>query len=261
MDLGLKGKTALVLGASSGLGRAIALSLAAEGARVAIAGRRAEKLAETLALFPANAPQGLALEWDLAYLSVISANITKVEAAFGGIDILVNNTGGPPPTTAQGQSPDLWQENFAKMVLPVFAITDAVLPGMKARKFGRIITCTSSGVVMPIPNLAMSNTLRTSLHGWSKTLAREVAKDGITVNTIMPGRILTERITFLDGQKAKREGKDIAAVEAESIATIPMGRYGDPQEFGDAVAFLASTRAGYITGSSLRVDGGLIGAV
>src|SRR5262249_48200966 len=147
------------------------------------------------------------------------------------------------------------------MVLPVIAITDRVLPGMRARKWGRIITSTSSGVISPIPNLAISNALRLSLAGWSKTLAREVAKDGITANIGLPGRIATGRITFLDEQRAKRDGVPVEKVRADSTASIPAGRYGEPQEYGDVVAFLASERASYITGSVIRVDGGLIASI
>ena len=143
------------------------------------------------------------------------------------------------------------------MVLSVIAITDRVLPGMKARGWGRILTSTSSGIIAPIPNLAISNTLRMSLVGWSKTLAREVAKDGITANIIMPGRIATARVAMLDDARAKREGRSVEQVAAESAATIPVGRYGKPEEYADVVAFLASTRAAYITGSVIRVDGGM----
>ena len=147
------------------------------------------------------------------------------------------------------------------MVLSVIGLTDRVLPSMRARRWGRIVTSTSSGVVAPIPNLAVSNALRLSLVGWSKTLAREVAADGITANIILPGRIATDRIRFLDEQKAKREGKPLEAVVAESTASIPAGRYGRPEEYGDAVAFLASQRASYITGSIIRVDGGYIASI
>jgi 3-oxoacyl-[acyl-carrier protein] reductase len=136
------------------------------------------------------------------------------------------------------------------MVLSVIAITDRVLPGMKARGWGRILTSTSSGIIAPIPNLAISNALRMSLVGWSKTLAREVAKDGITANIIVPGRIATARVAALEGRRVEE-------VAAESAATIPVGRYGKPEEYADVVTFLASTRAAYITGSVIRVDGGM----
>ncbi len=154
----------------------------------------------------------------------------------------MNNTGGPPPTTASGQDPALWSKHFQAMVLSVIAITDRVLPNMRARHWGRIITSTSSGVVAPIPNLAISNALRLSLVGWSKTLAREVAKDGITANVVVPGRIATDRIKFLDEAKAKREGRSVEEVMAESTGSIPVGRYGKPEEYGAVVAFLASER-------------------
>jgi 3-oxoacyl-[acyl-carrier protein] reductase len=155
----------------------------------------------------------------------------------------------------------LWSKHFHAMVLSVIAITDRVLPNMRARHWGRVITSASSGVVSPIPNLAISNALRLSLVGWSKTLAREVAKDGITANIIVPGRIATDRIKFLD--QAKANGKDVRAeeVSAESTGSIPVGRYGKPEEYADVVAFLASDRAAYITGSVIRVDGGLIASI
>jgi 3-oxoacyl-[acyl-carrier protein] reductase len=146
------------------------------------------------------------------------------------------------------------------MVLSVIAITDRVLPAMRLKQWGRIITSTSSGVVAPIPNLGISNALRLSLVGWSKTLAREVARGGITANIILPGRIATDRIKFLDEAKAKREGRTVE-VSAESTGSIPVGRYGKPEEYGVVVAFLASEPAAYITGASIRVDGGLIASI
>ena len=257
MDFGLKGKTVLVLGGGGGLGRAIAKSFAAEGAKVAVAGVGSTSIDATLAELHSIGGSSLGLLWDLADLSVIDANIAKIESELGPVDILINNTGGPPQATAAGQDPALWAKQFQAMVLSVIAITDRVLPGMKARGWGRILTSTSSGIIAPIPNLAISNALRMSLVGWSKTLAREVAKDGITANIIVPGRIATARVDTLDNARAKREGRSVEEVAAESAATIPVGRYGKPEEYADVVAFLASTRAAYITGSVIRVDGGM----
>jgi 3-oxoacyl-[acyl-carrier protein] reductase len=259
MDLGLKGKTALVLGGGGGLGSAITRQLAAEGVNVAVGDIDPAAVEKTVASLSGG--KGLALPWDLADLSVIDGNIAKIEAAFGSVDILVNNTGGPPPTPAAGQDPALWTKSFQQMVLSVIAITDRVLPGMREKKWGRIITSTSSGVISPIPNLGISNALRLSLVGWSKTLAREVGGDGITANIILPGRIATDRIKFLDEAKAKREGRPVEQISAESTASIPAGRYGKPEEYADVVAFLASARASYLNGSTIRVDGGLITSI
>ena len=256
MELGLKGKTALVLGGGGGLGKGIALSLAREGARVAIAGRTQATLEATVKEIEAAGSEGLPLGWDITDLTIIETQFGAIDKRFGSVDILVNNTGGPPPTPAAGQDPELWLKNFRSMILPIFAITDRALPGMRAKKWGRIITSASSGVIAPIPNLAISNTLRMSLLGWSKTLSSEVAKDGITVNMILPGRIATDRLRFLDENKAKRDGRPVEDVQRESIASIPVGRYGDIKEYGDTVAFLASELASYITGAVVRVDGG-----
>ncbi|RTL48953.1 MAG: SDR family oxidoreductase [Bradyrhizobiaceae bacterium] len=259
MDLGIEGKTALVLGGGGGLGSAIARQLAQEGANVAVGDIDAAAVEKTASSLKGG--KGLALPWDLSDLSVIDGNIAKIEAAFGPVDILVNNTGGPPPTPASGQDPALWTKSFQQMVLSVIAITDRVLPGMRKKKWGRIITSTSSGVVSPIPNLGISNALRLSLVGWSKTLAREVGGDGITANIVLPGRIATDRIKFLDEAKAKRENRPVEQVSAESTASIPAGRYGKPEEYADVVAFLASTRASYLNGSTIRVDGGFITSI
>lgn len=262
MDLGIAGKTALVLGAGGGLGSAIARTLAREGAKVGLADINLEA-AQAVAdqINGAGPALACALKWDLEDIDSIPGNLRTLESRLGPVDILVNNTGGPPPTPVSGQSRDAWSRHFQSMVMSVISITDQVLPGMRDRKFGRVITSTSSGVVAPIPNLGLSNALRMTLLGWSKTLAREVGKDGITCNIVLPGRVATGRIKFLDEQKAKREGRSVEEVAAESTASIPLGRYGDPQEYADTVAFLASRNASYITGSVIRVDGGLLANV
>lgn len=261
MDMQLNGKTALVFGAGGGLGGAIARSLAAEGVRVAVADIDEAAAAKTAEAIVSAGGQVLAIGWDIADLSVIETRLASIAETFGPVDILVNNTGGPPPTPASGQAAETWSKYFDMMVRSVIAVTDAVLPGMKASGWGRIVTSTSSGVVAPIPNLGISNSLRLALVGWSKTLAREVGRDGITANIVLPGRIATGRITFLDEQKAKRENRPVEEVTAESTASIPVGRYGRPEEYGDTVAFLASPRASYITGSVIRIDGGLIQSI
>src|ERR1700743_462995 len=261
MDLGLRGKTALVLGGGGGLGCAIPKALATEGANVAVVGIGSTSIDGTVADLKVIGGKCIGLIWDLADLSVINANISKIESEVGPIDILVNNTGGPPPASAAGQDSALWTRQFQSMVLSIIAITDRVLPSMRSRGWGRILTSTSSGVVAPIPNLAISNALRLSLVGWSKTLAGEVAKDGITANVVVPGRIATDRIKFLDEAKAKREGRSVEEVEAENAAGIPIGRLGKPEEYGAMVAFLASEAAAYITGTIVRVDGGMIPSI
>ncbi|TKT74335.1 SDR family oxidoreductase [Aquamicrobium sp. LC103] len=239
MDLGLGGKRALVLGGSRGLGAAIASALEAEGATVLAASRSG------------------AYKVDLTDTASVAALIERVRAE-GGVDILVNNSGGPKAGPAQGQTNADWLAAFQAMAMSLFAITDALLPQMIERQSGRIITIGSSGVVAPIPGLALSNTVRGAIAGWSKTLAGEVARHGITVNMVLPGRIDTDRVRELDSGKASRTGSTIEAVQEASRQEIPTGRYGRPEEFGAVVAFLASRQASYVTGSMLRVDGGLI---
>ncbi|WHA43779.1 SDR family oxidoreductase [Agrobacterium larrymoorei] len=249
MDLGISGKSALVLGASRGLGAAIAASLAAEGVKVYAAARNAGNIEKADNIIP--------LTVDLSDKASVSALIDTLRQK-GGVDILVNNSGGPKAGPAVGQSADGWVSAFEMMATSIFTITDAMLEGMISRKWGRIITVGSSGVEQPIPNLALSNGVRAAVAGWSKTLAAEVAQHGITVNMILPGRIDTDRVRELDGIKAKNTGADIEAVQEASKKDIPVGRYGKPEEFAAVATFLASAKASYVTGSSVRVDGGMI---
>lgn len=258
MKLGIEGRVAIVLGAGGGLGGAIALSLAQEGAIVIACDIDPSGIERTVHEANALRLHINPVVIDIADLAKVEELVDDVRRDHGPIAILINNTGGPPPTSAEGVSTDTWVRYFTTMVLPIFRLTDLVLPGMRDLKWGRIITSTSSGVVAPIPNLAISNALRSTLVGWSKTLAGEVGRDGITANIILPGRVATARIVKLDEARARREGRTVEEVRAESVATIPVGRYGRPTEYGDVVAFLASDRAAYINGSVVRVDGGMI---
>ena len=256
MDLGLTGKRALVLGASRGLGKAIAMSLAAEGATVIAAARSLDKITAWAAGNPLVQP----VQLDLADIASVDALADSLLAQ-GGVDIVVNNSGGPPPGTAMGAERAAWILHFEAMAANLFHLTARLLPPMQSRQWGRVISITSSGVEQPIPNLALSNGVRSAVVGWSKTLANEVAADGITVNVVLPGRIHTERVDELDAAAAKRTQTEVAQVAEKSRATIPAGRYGKPEEFADVVTFLASERAGYVTGSRIRIDGGAIKAI
>ena len=261
MNLGLEGKTALVVGGGSGLGAAVARALAEEGARVAVAGRDQAALARTVEAILIGGGEALAARLDLADHGSLDAALEAIRERYDDVEVLFNNSGGPPPSPAAGQPVELWRQYFDSMVLGVIALTDRVLPAMRERGWGRIVTNASSGVVTPLPNLALSNALRLSLVGWSKTLAKEVAANGITVNVVVPGRIATGRVRALDEARAEREGSTVEAVAAASAGTIPMGRYGYPEEYAAAVAFLASAPASFITGTMLRVDGGQISSI
>jgi 3-oxoacyl-[acyl-carrier protein] reductase len=254
MNLGLENRRALVTGASRGLGRGIALALAAEGATVTAVARNQERLSELTATKPTGPGAITARVCDVSN----AAAIEGLAAELANVDVLVLNTGGPPPGTAAEISDALWSAQFEAMFLSAIRLTRLALPGMRQRGFGRVIVVVSSGVEQPIPGLAISNAIRLGLVGWAKTLASEVASQGITVNCLAPGRIATDRVAELDQARARREGIDLDEVERQSRATIPAGRYGEAAEFASMAAFLASTQASYVTGGVIRVDGGLI---
>ncbi|APO74052.1 short-chain dehydrogenase protein [Rhizobium etli 8C-3] len=257
MDLGINGKRALVLASSRGLGHGIAVALAREGANVLLCGRSGEQLEANCKAI--NAEGNGKADWiwaDLSDEKFVETVTAAVKEKFGGLDILVNNTGGPPPGTTEDMTPEKLETYFLSMVLRVISLTNALLPCMKAQGWGRILTIASSGVIEPIANLALSNTLRPALAGWSKTLASEVASHGVTANLLLPGSILTGRLDELDGAAAKRTGKSMQDVRSDKEARIPVGRYGKVEEFAATAAFLCSQPASYITGSLLRCDGG-----
>lgn len=257
MDLGLEDRTALVTASTGGLGRAVAQALAAEGASLVVNGRRGEVASEVAR----ELARAIGVGVDLTEAGGPERLCDAAEEAFGHIDILVLNTGGPPPGVASElDPPDL--EAAARLLLhPHQALIRRVLPGMRERGWGRILAVGSSGIQQPIPNLALSNSIRGALSGLLKTLAAEVAADGITVNMLLPGRIATARLRQLDAAKASREGRTVAEVRELSEASIPVGRYGHPDEFAAVATFLCGEPASYVTGSQVRVDGGLIRAL
>lgn len=256
MDLKIAGKRALVMGASRGLGRAVAEGLLAEGVQVIAVSRNADAIRD----WAGDRPGLTALSADLTDLASIDA-LADTLLAEGGVDILVNNSGGPPPSPAATTAGGDWLTQFQAMAANLFHLTGRLLPPMRARQWGRILTIASSGVEQPIPNLALSNGIRAAVVGWSKTLAAETAADGVTVNIVMPGRIQTTRVAELDAAAAARSNSTVDAVQKASAATIPAGRYGRPEEFAAMVVFLASDQASYVTGSRVRVDGGAIRSI
>jgi 3-oxoacyl-[acyl-carrier protein] reductase len=259
MDLGLKGKIAMVGGASKGLGFAVARALAGEGAAVCMASRDADALHRACdAIRLETGTQPLAIAADLSRADAIAAWHAATVQQFGGVDLLFANTGGPPAGTALGFDDRAWQCAFELLLMSVVRSVRLVVPSMCSRGGGAILVGTSSSVKEPVPNLALSNVLRSGVTSLAKTLSVELAPQKIRVNTLIPGRIATDRLQQLDEINAKRSGIPLEEHRSHAMAAIPLGRYGTPDDFGRVGAFLLSDAASYITGASVQVDGGLI---
>ena len=262
MDLKLAGKIAMVAGASKGLGFAVARALAADGARVSIASRDRAAIERAAAEIREGTGAAVAaVAADLGSAAAIDAWHKATLDAFGGVDLLFTNTGGPPAGAALGFDDKAWQGGFELLVLSVIRTVRLAVPSMQARGGGAILMGTSSSVKEPIGNLALSNVLRASVAALAKTLSIELAPSRIRVNNLIPGRIETDRLRQLDEINAKRAGIPVEQQRANSAAAIPLGRYGTPDDFGRAAAFLLSDAASYITGASVQIDGGLIKGV
>jgi 3-oxoacyl-[acyl-carrier protein] reductase len=255
MDLGLKDRVALVLASTGGLGAATARALAEEGARVVVSGRNAER-AEELA---ASLPEATAVPVDLTADGAVETLLSATREAYGEPDVVVLNGPGPKPGAAADLDADDVDTLNDLLLKAHVAIVRRTLPHMREQGWGRILAVGSSGVEAPIPMLAASNVGRAGLAAYLKTLAAEVASDGVTVNMLLPGRIATDRVAALDEAAAQRQGVAVGEVRTASQAKIPTGRYGDPAEFGGVAAFLCSTVASYVTGSLVRCDGGMLG--
>lgn len=262
MDLGLQGKTALVTAASKGLGRAIATELAREGALVVISSRDEDSLAQTATEIAEET--GTEVECrtaDLTSGSDIEALVAYATDRFGGIDVLVNNTGGPPPGNFADLDDEAWDLAFRQIIMSMVRCVRGVIPSMRQRGGGRIVNVASSSIKQPIDNLLLSNVFRAGLAGLAKSLSLELAPDGILVNTLGPGRILTGRTESVDGGQAQAQGISVEEVREQFVTRIPLGRYGTPEEFARVAAFLASPANGYVTGQAVLVDGGMVRAL
>ena len=259
MDLGLKGRAALVCGSSQGLGRAIADALAAEGADIVVNGRSLAKLEEVRSqIADATGATVRAVPADLTDPNGVQELVRATQNAYGKIDILVTNTGGPAAGAFEDHSADVWTQTIAQNFESVVNLTRAVLPGMKERRWGRIVNVTSISVKQPVAGLILSNSVRAAVTGFAKTVSNEVAPYNVTVNNVLPGFTRTERLIHLAEAVAEREGITVAGAYEGWEKEIPMGRLADPPELGAVAAFLCSEQASYITGQSIAVDGGWI---
>jgi 3-oxoacyl-[acyl-carrier protein] reductase len=262
MDLGLNGKIALVTGASSGLGLAIARELAAEGAQVAMVARRQAELERQAAeISAAGRGRAIPIVGDLSQPGTPARVTQQAERELGPVDILVANAGGPPSTTFATTTDDQYRSALELNLLSSIRLAHATVPGMQRRKWGRVIFLTSMAAKQPSPGLLLSNTARSGLLGFAKTLATEVARDNVLVNTVLPGHFDTARAAELARMRAEREKRDLEDVLRQRIAAIPLGRAGDPRELAAVVAFLASDRATFLAGAAIQVDGGQIASL
>lgn len=261
MDLQLNGKTALVIASSQGLGKAIAKQLVEEGTNVMLTSRNAEKL---------ESVQQELLQIGKGKVSFFQADITKLEdiknvvdktvVEFGGIDVLVNNAGGPPAGTFDSLSDEQWQQAFELNLLSYIRVIRETLPYLR-KQGGKIVNIASSSIKEPIPGLLLSNTFRLGIVGLTKTLASELGPDNILINTVAPGRIATDRVAFLDQVNADKQGVTKADIEVKMKQNIPLGRYGEPEEFAKVVTFFLSGANTYMTGNSYLVDGGMVKSI
>jgi 3-oxoacyl-[acyl-carrier protein] reductase len=258
MDLGLRGRVAMVAAGSKGLGRAVALELAAEGADVAICARGMAGLTEAADAIRALGVRTHVVAADVAEQGAPERVIADVERALGPVEIVVTNSGGPRSGRFETLQPEDWDAATRTLLSSAVGFARAVVPGMRSRKWGRIINITSIAAKQPVENLMLSNSLRSAVIAFAKTLSNEVAADGVTVNNLLPGYTRTERVTDLADQLAASGNTTPAGVTARWEAEIPMRRLGEPAEFAALAAFLASGRASYITGQSIAVDGGWI---
>ncbi len=258
MNLGLEGRIALVAASSRGLGRAIADELGAEGCALVLCARSPGPLAEAQAALQAAGVQVVTAAADLSTAAGVDTVVDTALSAFGRVDVLVTNAGGPPSGPFEEHDPEAWRAAVALTLESVLNLTRRVLPGMKERRWGRIVNVTSIAVKQPVDGLILSNTVRAAVTGFARSLANEVAPFGITVNNLMPGYTRTERLTDLAAQIAKRTGASPSEAFAGWESQVPMGRVGEPREFAALAAFLASERASYITAQSIAVDGGWI---
>ncbi len=256
MDLGIRGRVALVCGASKGIAFAAADDLAREGAQLAICSRDAVSLAAAATRLEAHGVPVLQVVADLSTMEGIQAVIDGVMARYGKVDILVCNTGGPPTGAPMEHAWSVWEQATHLLLRSVVELTRAFVPGMRERKWGRVLAVTSKAVKYPVNALVLSNSLRAAVTGYLRTLATEVGVDGVTVNTVLPGLTDTERLSDLAAATVKRAGTTVEAVYDGWRAGIPLKRLGRPDELGAVIAFLASDRAGFVTGQAILVDGG-----